>query len=100
MDDTQCTANDATGTRCWHRAAKGWTTCPSHTHDFTIHTEGTIVTFEENTDAAKDFVQHHIHVEPWQWCGAKGTTKFAVDHRPARGLRNLLVEESFLLEYK
>lgn len=71
--------------------------CPRYPYDFTVASHGTVVTFEAHTEQAKEFVQHHVHVEPWQWCGSAGVTRFACDHRPAASLLQAL-QDDFCVE--
>lgn len=51
--------------------------------DVTILDEGTVVLFQLNTDAAKEFVAESVELASWQWICDRG---FAVDHRCAGNL--------------
>lgn len=50
--------------------------------DFVISNEGTIISFQPVSQAAKDWVAENVHLESWQWLG----DTFNVDHRYAGDL--------------
>lgn len=67
----------------------------SDSPDFLIRDEGTVVMFTPVSEAAKNFLRDNVQSEPWQWMGES----LCVDHRPARELLHVLVnEEMFICE--
>lgn len=50
--------------------------------DVTVHNNGTTVSFELVSPAAREFVREHVETEPWQWLGST----LVVDHRFAEQL--------------
>ena len=65
----------------------------SHQVDFCVtgHPGATVLRFMPLSEAARTFVDANVELEPSQW--HKGS--FAVEHRFARDLADLLTEEGF-----
>lgn len=47
--------------------------------DVTVQNEGTILLFHLNTEAAQEWVEHHVETESYQWFGPA----LVVEHRYA-----------------
>lgn len=61
--------------------------------DFEIIPDGTVWLFRPLNDDARKFARERIQIEDWQWLG----TGFAVEHRYAIELRQILIDEGFIL---
>jgi hypothetical protein len=48
-------------------------------HDVRVENHGTVLMFRVLTDAAEEWVDDHLDLEPWQWLG----NGFAVNHHYA-----------------
>jgi len=66
--------------------------------DFTITYHGTVSTLDLFTDAARQWVDDNLDIEPWQWlsaAGAAGKCRVAIDPRSMDAVRNALAEAGF-----
>lgn len=61
--------------------------------DIVIAPNGTLVGFQAKSDAAKEFIDTNVHIEPWQYMGRM----FYVDHRPAQSLIEFLEAAGFTI---
>ena len=62
--------------------------------DFMVRNEGTVWVFAPQTAESRVFVKTELALEPWQqWAGSM----FAVEHRYAPALCNMLQDEGFVL---
>ncbi len=63
--------------------------------DFSVTDHGTVWTFEAISHAGHSFVAE-LDLEPWQLLEKPGS--FAVDHRPARALREAIASAGLIIE--
>lgn len=63
----------------------------THSIDFQIVDHGSVVMFTPLNLDAHTFAQNELEIEGWQWTG----DGFAVDHRVALGLHELLIDSGF-----
>jgi hypothetical protein len=63
--------------------------------DFQVSNQGTVWQFIPNTEAAFDFLDEHVALEPWQWLGRT----FAVDARLAEGLVYGIIDHGLTVEF-
>jgi len=65
----------------------------THSADFHLVDHGSVISFTPLNLDAQTFCDTELQIEGWQWMG----TSFAVDHRIALSLREVLVDAGFSL---
>jgi len=65
-----------------------------HSADFQVIDHGSVVSFTPLNLDAQTFAQNELAIEGWQWMA----NSFAVDHRVALGLSELLIDSGFSLQ--